>query len=347
MRSSKGTGTIAPPCRQQGAHRAGTEVAGVVEVEGARLRAAELVADVLLDEGRLDAEAGEVPEHGLLHHAAEGHLRQADVAVLVARRVLQPLEVARLEPPAEALGEYGHAVGPSHGEPLHDGALDDARDRREADVPLGELLGDERQGGARRLRRAEGQVAGAAAHHHDQVPAARGARVLHQPRDDARRILPRRLEAEGRDALGQRQVVVDGLRYVGDADAASGLLRHAPGRESGVVAADRHQVVDAELGQGAHDRRQVVGLLGGVGPGGLEHRPAQQVDARDLGDVELAHPVGATLDQEPEALQQAEHAGAVAPRQDRGGADHPVDAGGRPASHQDSERGHARPSRGG
>ena len=85
---------------------------------------------------------------------------------------------------------------------------------------LGELLGDERQGGAGGLADAERQVAGLAAHRDHEVPARGGLGVHHQVLHDVDADVARGLEAEGVDVGGQVEVVVDRLGHVHHADAA-------------------------------------------------------------------------------------------------------------------------------
>ena len=112
--------------------------------------------------------------------------------------------------------------------------------------PVRELLGDDRERGGGGLADAQRQVPGRPAHADDQVPAAGGAGVLGQVADDGHAEVAGRLEAEGRRRAGQRQVVVDGLGDVGDADRAAGPLVDLAGGEGGVVAADGDQGRDAE-----------------------------------------------------------------------------------------------------
>jgi hypothetical protein len=127
---------------------------------------------------------------------------------------------------------------------------------------------------------------------------------------------------------------------VGDADAPAGLLGDAPRREGGVVAADGDQVGHPELVEGAHHRREVRGIARRVGARGLQDRAAEQMDARHRPDAQLEDPAGVPLHDALEALDDPEDARALAPRENRGGADDAVDAGGGPPSHQDAERRH-------
>ena len=93
-----------------------------------------------------------------------------------------------------------------------------------------------------------------------------------------------RLEAECRRRAGQRQVVVDGLGHVSDADGAAGPCVDLAARVSGVVAADRDQLVDVEALQDLEDVAHVGFGLGRVGPRSAEDRAAAQVDALDVVD---------------------------------------------------------------
>ena len=120
----------------------------------------------------------------------------------------------------QPFGDDGHAVAPAVAEPLDDGAHQGVHDRLEPDRLARELLGDQREGGARRLADAEREVAGLAAHRDHEVPARGGLGVHHQVLDDLDADVARGLEAEGVHVRRQVEVVVDGLGHVDDADAA-------------------------------------------------------------------------------------------------------------------------------
>jgi len=123
-------------------------------------------------------------------------------------------------------------------------------------------------------------------------------------------------------------------------DAAPRSLRHPVGGEGGIVAADGDEVVDAEALQGLHDRLEVAGLLGGVGPGRLEDGASLQVNGRDVFGAEFAYVAGVALHQPAEALENADHPGA-GPLCGKGRcADHTVDTGRRPSTDENSESRH-------
>jgi hypothetical protein len=71
---------------------------------------------------------------------------------------------------------------------------------------------------------AEREMARRAAHADDEIPARRGARVLHQVADDLHAVVPRGFVAERRRGTGQRQIVVNRLGHVGDLDFAVAAL---------------------------------------------------------------------------------------------------------------------------
>ena len=160
-----------------------------------------------------------------LDDGTELDLGEANVVVLVALDVAgDGLELVLGEVLDQALGEHGDAVGAAVREALDDGAGEDVDDLVERDGLSAELLGNDRERRARGLADAEREVAGLSAHRDDEVPARRGLRVGQQILHDAGADVARRLVAEGRDALGQVEIVVDRLRDVDDAERALRVL---------------------------------------------------------------------------------------------------------------------------
>lgn len=103
-----------------------------------------------------------------------------------------------------------------------------------------------------RLADTEGQVSGTAAHRRHDEPVAAGAGIDIDGPGDHRTLVFGRFVAEGRRAVGQRKVVVDGFRdmYVGDRMTLFfQKFGHAVGRRCRVVAADGHQQLDVVLGE--------------------------------------------------------------------------------------------------
>ncbi len=101
--SENGIGMKWPPCMEIIAafppasevfRRAVAEVARVFHVERNRIGAAQLVADVLLRDRRLDPEPAQPLADLRLQHVAEVHFGQPDVAVGVAFHVLEIREIA-------------------------------------------------------------------------------------------------------------------------------------------------------------------------------------------------------------------------------------------------------------
>ena len=99
----------------------------------------------------------------------------------------------------------------------------------------------------------EGEVARVAAHHGDEEPLLRGRGVLHQVPHQVLAEVDRGREAEGRDVVRQRQVIVDGLGNVGHGQLARECLRDLRAGEGGVVPADGHQVGDLQPAQALDD----------------------------------------------------------------------------------------------
>jgi hypothetical protein len=139
----------------------------------------------------------------------------------------------------------------------------------------------------------------------------------------------------------QRQVVVDRLRDVDDADLRGDRRADLRGGVGGVVAPDRHEGGDAELAESAGDVGQRFRRLGRVFPRRPEDRPAVEVDAGDVGDLQLTDVSGVALDEPLVAVVEPEDPQPVVAGLDGGGGDHPVDAGRRAATDEDPERLHS------
>jgi len=182
-----------------------------------------------------------------------------------------------------------------------------------------------------------------AAHDDREVPARRRPRVLSERRELERGLLARRLEAEGRNAMRERKVVVDGLGHVRDADSIPRGVRDAMRGESGVVPADGDQVVHAELLEGFDHRLEVARVPRRVGAGRLQDGAPVEMDSRNVGGSQLHRVRGVALHQPLEPLVHADHAMAALLCADRRRPDHPVDARRRPAADEDSECRHAVP----
>ncbi len=211
----------------------------------------------------------------------------------------------------------------------------------ETNLTLGKVLGNHEQGHPGADRCTESQVSGVSPHHYDVVPASRGPGVFHQMGEQPGGVLPGGLEAEGGNAGGEWKIVVDGLGDVGNSDAPLGLFGDTKRREGGVVTADGDEVIDTELVEAGDHAIEILGALGGIRPGSQQDRAAERTDPRDVRDFQGDGVAGVALHQPAEALPDAVHLGAVSSREDGGRSDHSVDSGGRPASHQDSERRHA------
>jgi hypothetical protein len=243
----------------QEADRALPQVAAVLRVERNGIGAAQLVADVLVGDGDVEAALGEPALDFGLHLASEVDLGEADVPVVVPLDVGEAGQLARIELVDHALGEDGDAEVAAHRPPLDDRALDDVADLGEGHDVLRELLGDHGEGGAGGLADAQRQVAGLAAHGHHDVPAPRRARVLHQVPHQLGADVAGRLEAEGGYVGRQGQIVVDRLRDVDAPDGALRTLGNRPRRERGIVPPDGHEVRHTGLLQRVHDRLERLG----------------------------------------------------------------------------------------
>ena len=148
------------------------------------------------------------------------------------------------------------------------------------------------------------------------------------------------------DAAGQRQVVVDRLRHVGDAEPAPGRRgpartprtpcrrrRSSPARRSRARSAPAGSWCSRQSGSAA-----VVVSHRRVGPRRAQDRPAQDVDARDVGD---ARAVGRARSRPSMRCSNPSRMPTTSQPElhglDGGGRDDRVDAGGRAAAAQDPQ----------
>ena len=115
--------------------------------------------------------------------------------------------------------------------------------------------------------------AGAPSHHLDHQDPVVALRRRVQAVDCLGRYLQRGVEAE-RD-VGGAEIVVDRLRH---ADHVHAFLVELVGDAEGVLAADRDQPVDVELGEGLADALHAVVPLVRVGPRAAEDRAAARQD---------------------------------------------------------------------
>ena len=130
-----------PPPRAE-MHGAVAEVAAVLGIEGNRVRASELVADVLVRDRDAETALAEPPLHFGLDLSREIDFGEPHVSVLVALDVLELGELGRIELVDEALGQHGDAEVAPHRPPLDDRAFDDVADRGKRHERRGVFLGD-------------------------------------------------------------------------------------------------------------------------------------------------------------------------------------------------------------
>src|SRR5205085_9127920 len=104
------------------------EVARVLRVVRYRRRAAKLVADGLVNDGRLDAATFETRLHLALHLATQINLRDAYVPLRVAVNVLKLRDLFGVEALDKRLRKKHDAVRAVHRATLDDRALHDVAD---------------------------------------------------------------------------------------------------------------------------------------------------------------------------------------------------------------------------
>src|SRR4030095_14034288 len=94
----------AAPSTDQESHRAETEVTAVLRIEGNRIRAAQLVAKVLLGDRHAKPSLAEPALHFRLHLTREIDFRESHVSVVVALDFLQQGQIRRVELVDERFG---------------------------------------------------------------------------------------------------------------------------------------------------------------------------------------------------------------------------------------------------
>lgn len=234
----------------------------------------------------------------------------------------------------EPLGQDDDAVPRLFGLGLDDGADDAIAQVVERDLGAAKLFGDDGERGGGSLADAQGQVPRGPAHADGQVPARRGTGVLGQVANDVHSFLAGGFEAEGWRRTGQRQVVVDGLGNVGDADAPLGPAIDLAAGKGGVVAADGDQGVDVEIAKNVKDVLHVLRGLGGIGVRRAEHGAAAHGLVLDVIGREPADEFAIALDEVLEAVANAVDLHVIIDCFDGDGANNAIDAGSGPAADQ-------------
>ena len=125
---------------------------------------------------------------------------------------------------------------------------------------------------------------GIATHHLDNHDAMMGGGRGVQPIERLDHHADRGIESDAE--LGDGEVVVDRLR-----DADHRIVGLAHGRRDGqrIVAADRHQAVDAAAAQQPDDLLDATFLLEGVGAGRAKDGPPERQDATHRGRCQVLH----------------------------------------------------------
>jgi len=147
---------------------------------------------------------------------------------------------------------------------LDDRPFNEAANPVERQVAPRELFGDQGERSATGGADAEGQVTGVAPHGGNDIPAARGTGIFNEITDKMATYLDRGLKAERGDMVGKRQIVVNGLRHMGDLDGATGVCRGLERAEGRVIAANGDKLFDPQAAQGLHDVSHAGSPLRGV-----------------------------------------------------------------------------------
>ena len=252
------------------------------------------------------------------------------------------------EPQRQPFRDDRHAERPAVRDALQQRRLQDVGDVRQPDLALGELLADDRDGRAGRLRDPERQVPRRPAHRDDEVPAFRRHGVGHQVAHQRGADVAGRLEPERRHPGRQRQVVVDRLRNVGDVQPApggaggAGTIWVAPKAVSSPPIVTRASIFSSvsalsalcsrQSGSGA-DSSRTVGLARDVNR--IEPPVWWMRDTSPMSSGWTCDAVA--LDQVRVPVQDPDHVPAGVPGLDGGGRDHGVHAGSRAPAAQDSQ----------
>src|SRR5262249_10325890 len=181
-----------------------------------------------------------------LHSAGEVNFGEADVSVFVALDVLKPGHFFRVELLDQSFGEHRDPVLMSERATLDDGPFDYVADFGEGDRLLTKFLSDYREGGSGGFADAKREVARLSSHRNDDVPALCRLRVFDQVSHKLNAGVACGLITKSRDVTGERQIVVDGLWDVYNADLAARAFGYITRRERGVVTANGHQMRDSE-----------------------------------------------------------------------------------------------------
>jgi hypothetical protein len=251
--------------------------------------------------------------------------------------VIQAAKILLVDDLNQAFGEHDHAVGPSAFKTLDHASDNRIHEALQFHRTLGKFLGNNGQRGPGGLADAECQMSGLSPHRDREIPARRGPRIYHEILQDFDAEMAGGLETEGRNAMRQIQVVVDGFRHMDDLHAALGARFQLQRGEGGIVAPDRDEAGDPETGQRGEDTIQVLRLLGRIRPRRPQMRASAKMNAADFFDRERMHMGGAAFHQPSEPVEKPQHFGAAHDTADRDGADHAVDAGGRPPSDQHAD----------
>ena len=145
------------------------------------------------------------------------------------------------------------------------------------------------------------------------------------------------LVAESGNAMGQVEVVVDGLGHMHHMDPSGGHLFHLQGAVGGVVAPDGDQLIDIQPQQGGDGIFQMLVIFGGIVPGDADIGAAAEVDPADIIDRQPLGMIDIAAHDPFEAVFNAHHFHAFQDGPDGGGADNAVDARGRAAANQNGQ----------
>jgi hypothetical protein len=316
--------------------RAVAEVPRVFHVERNRVRAAQLVADVLGGDRGLDGVRTQPRHHLRFEDLAEIHFGDPQIPVVVAFHFGQPGQVLGGDAQHEPFGENRHTVAPPVAQTFHDRA-DQRVDHRAQANRRRRLLRDQRERGARRLPDPKRQVACLPPHRHDEVPARRRFRVDHEVFHDLAAVVPGGLITERVDVRRQVEIVVDGLRDVHHANASARALLEPHCGERRIVPADGDELRHVEPQPRRDGGVEPLGIDGRVGPQDAKVRAATKMNPAHRVDGERDDMIDVAAHQPVEAVTDADDVEALDAGPDGGGADDAVNSRSGTAADEDDE----------
>ena len=225
----------------------------VGEVEGYRGMAADFVADFNRTALHFETESFDFALEEVVEDVSLGDLAKFGMAVVVVAEMdAGVFDFLIGEAVEDTFGNHGCAIVDAHDFAFDDAAYNEVDNLVDGDFGLVEEFGDDDHGIVACTGDAEGEMACGTTHGRDDEPVFGGAGIFHDSGADDGTLGFGAIVAEGGRAVGQREVVVDGL---GDVDVGNWVVLafeefgDAVGRRSGIVATDGNKQFDVVIGK--------------------------------------------------------------------------------------------------